>query len=892
MRANSERRNVLAAAARIAGALIASYCSAIVAQQSAPQATERELAQTLERVIITGSRLPQIEGETALPVQIITREEIERSGITTPAQLLELVPANVNSFNDAMAVDSGARPGLSAVNLRGLGGGATLVLINGRRLANYAFDGARVDVNSIPLAAIDRVEILKDGASAIYGSDAIAGVINFILRKDYTGAEVSGYGSITQHGGGETWLASSTIGFGSLAADRYNAFVTATFQKNEALRAAERDISRTGYRPEIGLIGLSFLTFPANIVDLPRRRLVNPTYAEGCAPPISLPRPPRECGFDSPSTIDLLPEVERGSILGRASWRLNPNTDLFAEALHSRNRFEKRIAPPSIMPMTPFGQLLYPVSGPFYPTAFAGANGLSGNLLLAYRAVELGRRINIITSDAQRFVVGAEGDLAQWNYSASVIYSRNTQEDEYLNGWVYASRLVPAMRTGLINPFGPSGPEGQALLASTAYSGTPHTAKGTTSAFNVFASRNIAQLPAGPLALAIGGDVRREKLSNDWDPSLLSGDPLLFSTPRSVEGSRSVYALFAELGVPIMRGLEAQLALRYDHNSDFGSTTNPKIALRWQPIRPLLLRGAWGTGFRAPPLYDLYQVPYSAGVIGFRDPVRCPVTGAIDDCEVVAPSTTGGNRELRPEESTQWYAGLVFEPTRGLTLGLDYWNIKIENVIEALRLDVALQSYDQFSFRFIRGPVDPAFPNLPGPILNFDGTRINIDSRKTSGIDASIVWNTPKFDWGTLRLSVLGTYVMQWTATVGGVDMVSLGSDAFVNAIPRWRTWSTLNWNRGFWGATLSHAYVASYTDQFPGANGAPRDVGSFMTWDVQGTYSGFRRWRLAAGIRNLLDEDPPASNRFTSSYQVGFNPQLHSPLGRLFYLRATYAFK
>ena len=427
-----------------------------------------------------------------------------------------------------------------------------------------------------------------------------------MLRKDYVGAALTAYGAMTEQGGGNSGLVIATFGHGNPARDGYNVFLSASYQRDQALKSSERDFSRTAYRPDLGIDALSPLTFPANIFNSSIRSVLNPTYARGCAPPQSLPQPPAGCGYDFEAVIDLLPAVERAAVLARGTWRLAAETDLFAEALYSRNRLQSTVAPTPVPPFTVFGDNLYPAGGPYYPTAFAAANGLSGDLPLGYRAVELGPRVNDVDSDAQRYAIGIEGVLASWNYNVAAVYSRNTQSDEYANGYVYAGKLIAAMATGLINPFGPSGPEGQALLRSTLFHGTLHSAEGTTSLVNAYASRDLATLDAGPLALALGAEARREHLANDWVPALISGNSFINENPASVSGSRNVLALFAELNVPIVRRLEAQLAVRFDDYSDFGSTTNPKVALRWQPTASLLLRGSWGTGFRAPPLYDLY----------------------------------------------------------------------------------------------------------------------------------------------------------------------------------------------------------------------------------------------------------------------------------------------
>ena len=229
-------------------------------------------AQPLETVEITGSHIRRIDAETAVPVQVLSRQDILRTGATNVAELMANVSANIGGLNDQLSVGAEifhTPPGISSVNLRGIGGGSSLILINGRRVANYAFDGGAVDVNSIPLAAVERVEILKDGASAIYGTDAIAGVVNFILRKDYHGAMLSGNISKTQHGGAGHRQETALLGAGDAARDGFNAFLVLDHQKDDALRATQRTFSRTGYLPNSGIFEVNNTTFPANVFISP-----------------------------------------------------------------------------------------------------------------------------------------------------------------------------------------------------------------------------------------------------------------------------------------------------------------------------------------------------------------------------------------------------------------------------------------------------------------------------------------------------------------------------------------------------------------------------------------------------------------------------------------------
>jgi iron complex outermembrane receptor protein len=860
--------------------------------QGSPEAAAA--AAVFERVVVTGTHIRRADVESALPVQVITREEIDNSGVTTVEQLLERVPANVNPFNLARTIGNSTSPGLSSANLRGLGGGSTLVLLNGRRLGNYAFDGASVDLNSIPFTALERVEVLKDGASAIYGTDAIAGVINFVLRRDFQGLEVAGGLTASEHGGGNEGQIALTGGTGDPARDGYNVFASVAYQKQQALQAVDRSFASSAYRPEVGIDSVNPFTFPSNIFDRARGRILNPTAASGCLPPTTFPfafapSPTLACAYDFAPAVDLLPEVERTSALLRGTWRLGSDSHLYAEALLGRNRVEAAVAPNPIVPSSPFGQLRYPVGGPYYPTSYAVANGLTGNLLISFRATELGSRINTTTSDTQRYVLGFEGQVAGWDVDVAAVYNSNQQENEYGGSYVYASRIIRAMATGLINPWGPSGPEGQALLASTAYSGTPQTADGTTSLLNATASREIAALPAGPLTLALGAEARRERLSYDWDPEVLSGNSPLGSQLKAISGSRSVYSAYAELAIPVVRTLDAQLAVRHDNYSDFGSTTNPKVALRWQPEPTLVIRGSWGEGFRAAPLYALSEPSASAGVTIVEDPVRCPVTALADDCRAIVEVFAGGNPDLKPETSTQWNVGAVWEPLRGLSLALDYWNIEQQGIIEPLTQENLMRYYQRFPDRIMRGPVDPAFPGLPGPIVAIDTSPVNLGTTQTSGIDTAVSWQAPPQSWGNVRVGLQGTYVLQWETQIDGVTYVSrLGDATYGDAIPRWRSTLTLDWTRGPWGATLAQLYSNGYSEPLRAPLTGTRRVDATSTWDLQGRYSGFAGWQLAFGVRNLQDAEPPLAVQ-GNTFQVGFNPQVAGPIGRAYYVNARY---
>ena len=899
--------------------LLHACAAAVACSQGTAFGQESEPPPDAIRIEVTGSNIRRADVETASPVQVITREDIERGGSATVAELMSKLSANLLSFNDQLSIGSQItrpfqplpRPGQSTVNLHGIGDGSTLVLVNGRRVANYAFDGGAVDVNSIPIGAIDRVEVLKDGASAIYGTDAIAGVVNFILRKDYSGADVSAYGAVTGQGGGNQYRATVNAGFGNLATDRFNVFGTLNYQKDEALSAASRDFTRTGYRPDMGLFSFNFFSFPANVLT-PQGDLVNPTAAGGCVPPRSFPVviPPNNtlaCGYDPQSFADIVPPAERFNALGRATFQLDPDLSVYTDFAYSRNRLALTLPPTPISSQVTTGgaQVLYPASGPYYPSAFAAANGIDGDLQLRLRTESLGDRVDDIDSQAIRAVVGADGAFAGWDYSTALVYSRNTQTDDLAHGYVSQQRLLQGLATGLINPFGPSGPEGDALLqASLLDGGNYHTATGTTWLVDAHASRDIAHLPRGPIAIAVGAEARKEELTNDFSPLTQSGDIVTIGDVPSVAGERKAQAVYAEASVPFAKGWESQIALRYDHYSDFGGTVNPKLAIRWQPVSQLVLRSSWGTGFRAPTLYDLHVPVQQMGTTDpiHQDPLRCPVTHESRDCEEGFTSLGGGNVHLAAETSEQFNAGAVWEPFAGTSMSIDYWKINKSNIIQTLSEEQLFSEFAHWSAtNVVRGPVDPAYTGLPGPIVSVFLGNENLGDLRTSGYEIDLQWRGRTTSLGRLSFTFNGTYVTAYKLDFGtGQFSSALGNNEVNGPVPRWRHYASVTWSNGPWSATLAQTFQSGYSecDQLTvdpdntlcGGTGT-RYVGTYNVWDIQGQYTGFKNTKLVLGIKNLFDRPPPFTQA-GGGFSGGYDPFYASPLDITYYATLTFSFK
>jgi len=907
---------------RVRRAALAAWGQAI-AVIATPLGAQEQTAESREtiRIDVTGSNIRRTESEGALPLSVITREEIDHAGIQTAQELLERISAN-QSFggaNPALGIGS-FLTGFTAASLRGLGSERTLVLLNGHRLAPYALSGgAAVDLSGIPLAAIERVEILKDGASAIYGTDAVAGVINFILRKDFKGAELNGDYYVTEHAGGNSWRGNATFGFGDLARERYNVFVSANHLKQDSMKAIQRDFTRTSLIPSLGVDATSPGTIPANIIlfNPGGFGVFNPTIPPGganagsCLPPLSFPSPTftGTCAFDSQRLIDTIPESERTNVIVHATWQITATDQVFAESTFYSGRFLQRIAPvPVLSPFEPGHDFTLPPSSPFYPAAFVAS--LPGGdptqpLDILYRTLELGPRVDENHVDQWTAIAGMQGTRDGWDYQWSANWVANEQKGSLVSGYADATQLATLLHSGVVNVFGSNSDDVVRQLRATQVTGPRDDNRASNYGADFKVSRTAFSLPAGPVAVAGGIEGRRESLEQSRSDLIAQGNVVGFNggIPSIPTAYRTVWAAFGEANIPLAKTLEADVAVRFDHYSDFGSTTNPKLSLRWQPSRNVLMRAAYGTGFRAPTLSELFQ-PSALAVQGGTDPIRCPVTQADADCNALFLTRQGGNSALSPEKSRQFSGGIVVEPTAGLSASVDYYDIEVRNLVQLFDPTTIFDNAALLPPSFIvRAPPDAQFPDLPGRVVQIVTIPTNLGELRTSGLDADVRYRPAPTSVGQFTFVLSGTYVLDYrlagannTPFPGGA-----GQRGPSGAISRWRHYATLDWNFGAWGATLANNFQLGYSEpcildpsdghSLDASGCMTRRVGSYSVWDVQVRYAGFANTTLTLGVRNLLDTAPPLTNQ-QNAFQVGYDPTYGDPRGRTFYAAVRYAFK
>ena len=639
------------------------------ALHSAGAAAQDQTAQTKEKIEVTGTSIKRVEGETALPVTVMSREQIEKSGATTPMELLNYISAN-NSLGGVMLASTIGATTNSAqlASLRGLQGAHTLVLINGKRVNGFSGEIQGVQGTNlaiIPFNAIERVEILKDGASAIYGSDAIAGVINFIMRSDYQGAEASAYyGQPTRSGGGAEEKYAASLGFGDLGKDRYNVFLNASYDHQKPLDQKDRNFSNNStdrFLTQLGGFAGSSNTYPGNFTTghiglLGATGTSCPGVANVFVDVLG------GCFFDPAQQpgVESIPEDKNTNLFLQGKLQLTPTWQAYAHALYGddKNRYIIQGAPISnVFVYGPHGDIPSTVTmqpdSPFYPHAAAAAAGVDGQPLnVRWRTTPLGNRDTTDTNTGYQIVGGLKGTISdRWDTDVSYSYAEGKTTEHTNGGFFLFSRLLPILNSGQIDLGSANLPADQlALLHQSDFIGDVYTGKSSTGALNAKVSGDLFDMPAGTAAGAIGIDYRKEKLDENPAEAYLQGDITGYGgSSGAIHGDRDVKAAFAEVNLPLLRSLELDAAIRTDDYSDFGRTNNPKFSLRFQPTRDVLFRTSYGKGFLAPSLYQL-DLPQISGTspTGLSDPVRCPVTGNTGiDCVTQFGVIFGGNPNSR-----------------------------------------------------------------------------------------------------------------------------------------------------------------------------------------------------------------------------------------------------
>jgi len=908
---------------RMAGASVLSALLAILsATPGFAQTSDAKTEETvkLQQFEVTGSRIRRVDAETPSPVVRLTAESLANTGFSTVDDALRALPFTNGASIVSTGSGNGFASGTSTVNFRGLGNNNTLVLINGRRAAPSgagSFNGFQsvIDLRQIPTAAVESIEIVKDGASAIYGSDAVAGVLNIKLKRDYAGVGVDlSVGNTFGTDSLETsafMIAGATQGKTSIVA-------MVDYYKRNATKDADFDYSRTAdLRADKGGTGQietnadgtvvtgvdlrSSSSFPARFF-LPGtntiRTFLNPTSDPQAANAVAVSRATGAGLYDFQKDTYQEPEKFNWGFQFYVNHQFTDKLSGFADFSFRRVTSLNAAAP------SPFtttdkgagtnGRLVVPADNPYNPygTRYFGASGQAIELS-TYRLVNAGPRYRDTVSDYPRMVVGLKGDLVNdWAFESFAMYTQGSFYDS-APGTSFDSRVQEALNGVVLNgqkryanPFGTEDP-----LITDYYSGTnPTKTTFTSNDYELSVNGHLFDLPAGAVGLAAGTEFRKENIKDVRTLENETGNIVGGSEGFGYTGKRNVTSLYAELDVPILKQLELQLAGRFEDYSDFGTTTKPKVALKYSATKWLLFRGSYSESFRAPDLEYLY----TAGSVSFTgsqlfDPRR-------PDQPSAQIKTLGkGNPDLQPEETKTYSAGVVLEVpsgfAKGLTFDVAYFKFDQNNLITRDTANFTLANELSLpTGRVVRKPVTAAeaAAGITVGALDYISTDwYNANTQTYEGIDYRIdyTWKSAKF--GQFRFGAEATYLMNLERTtinsLGATTLVDLdGTDG----VPLWRGNFSTAWKKGDWAASLQVRYIGQMPPS--GLTTLPEPMQKAQTLvDPQVSYSGLWRTRFTVGVRNVFNQNPP----FYMDGSTGYNSGIATVDPRFWYVRVSREF-
>lgn len=905
-------------------------CTAALVALGGFLAVPAQAQQQLDRVEITGSSIKRVAAEGALPVQTIRKVDIERSGVTSVVELMQRLPAVQGGFTEGDGIGGGGG-GLAEVSIHNLNGDRTLVLLNGRRLVGEA--GGSVDLNMIPLSAIERVEVLTDGASAIYGSDAVAGVVNFITAKNSTAGAIELRASVPQQSGGKESNFSISKGFGNLEADGFNILLSGAIDKRDSLSADQRDFSKTGLI-NFKKGGRNFLFFngsprsiPGNVVMDAAGNLENPYLVENgvCPPGHALVE--GDCYFDYAATVMGYPTRDRANFMVNSALKVGADHTVKLDAYVASTKTETRIAAVpgelSIDPNGPLGSYLdlvgwQPYINPGDPND-PNDDVLVTEAIVPYRVMDLGGRVATYKRKSYGVWLGGEGRLGAWDYTTGLGYQQ-THFKEYNKGYPFGIAFNDLMASGLWNPFVLPGNQSQAALDAAAAVMTDGYYDGEKSkliSFDAKISRELFALAGGNAAVAVGVNYNEDRVQSFPSDVAMgiggpNGDDSRFGDAAAAipySAKRKAYGIFSEFIAPVTKTLELGAAVRYDNYKGVDDAINGKLSFRFQPTREFLVRGSVGTGFRAPTLRQLYRPLQTFGVTG--DPFDCTPEMAAIAASLGAicrpPNTqydvkTGGVPTIKPEKSKQATIGIRFEPSNDLSFGADLWWVGIRDTFGAVEEAEAFANAARYSDLWTTY-LDPVTQTT---YLAFNSSTTNLGKQFVSGIDFDVAsrFQTPL---GPLQSTLRATYMLRselqllpngpYFSDVGQHNP-SLGTVAFRLKGQLSNTLRTGNWAHTV-NLNLQSGYKDVPTEVYEtDANGAiigveevSLNVKRYFTVDLQTSYSFNKQFMLTLGVQNVGDIAPPRSLRTNGGHMLGFDYRYYNPLGRTFQAKLNFAF-
>jgi len=880
----------------------------------------------LEELVVTGSRIKRSDITSVSPISVFSEEDLKVSGQVTLEDFVQDLPSITGGFY-GNTVNNG-NPGYATASLRGLGSNRTLVLLNGRRMPSAGSNGF-VDLNMIPVGIIERVEVLRDGASTTYGSDAIAGVVNVITKRDFKGAQLQAQYDITSHSDGEIFQVSGLVGAGN---DRSNVVFGVDYTDRKKIMQGDRGFSECPYYENADgslYCGGSGTSYPGQFFNenYDGNILVNDQI---------VPFTTREHGYNyAASSIMVTPQTVL-SAYANGYYDVVQESPIGSVRLTGEFVWTNRQSDQLMAAVGTFWGPTVPASNPYNPTG--------EDVYIARRLAETGGRAFTQDASAWRVVTGVEGELNNgWSWDVSYNYSRWV-DSRIIYGQINMNRVNTVLDPDLCaadsscpevwDPFRVDTltPELQTYIT------VPHSpvqrSEMKTLQVNLTGDLGDFELPGGPIKWAVGYEHRYEEALFQPDGGATLG--LIYSVSADkTQGDYTVDEFYGEVRVPILKEmpfadiLAAEVSVRRsDYDNLSSADTNWKYALEWGPVSALRFRGVYSEGFRSPNIGELYS-PQQLSAQQYNDPcvnygsganaivtANCQADGLPPDFQLSsnqASSVLGGNPDLEPEESKSWTLGIVVAPEKlPFSVSLDYYHIEITNAIGTAGTDnIITGCYNSPNFSsswcdLMPGPTYPFVNDAPhntspyrdalGAISGVLLTNANLADYETEGLDFAINYVMEFGGYSTLNLGLSGTYLSKYDYTpYAGADTVKLagyfGEDQFTAnpaTFPEWK----LNFNFQYvigdaWSFTWAPRWMAATTDI--NADEANGDNTADAIWyhDVQASYN-YEKWSFTLGVRNLLDEDPPYVTNYDDMNTIQFS---YDTAGRYYYARVRYSF-
>lgn len=816
-----------------------------------------------EKIQVVGSRIKRIDVEGPQPVETLDREAITKSGATEVSSLLRdnSITASFGGYRSQVNLGETPAVGGNSINLRGLGEKNTLVLLNGQRLPADGISGG-VDVSIIPVAAIERVEILRDGASAIYGSDAAGGVVNIVTKKDFDGWNVTARYDATDVKGGDTSTFSIAHGYNG---DALTTTSVVSFRKAEPVH--DRDI--WFIEPALR----SDYAFPANVYTPTGGIVPSPE-----CPPESIGTNGR-CRYDYSQTSQVYPKQEQLSFLNTSSYKLNDSVSVFGRIL-ATGTIDKHNMAPNAAEFAVDPATAAAVANPAIPNYQAGDDAS-----FLVRTVGLGNRDTKSPVRAYDVLLGVKGELNN-GYSWDVSASTGRQKIEVYNDGGYAriSSIVALINSGAYNPLSVANADG---IAPASYS--PWTTVETTlSKFDANLTGELFDLSGGKAQFNAGVSYGHETYKNDADEPSTQIDPtlgqsdVLGNSSTTGEGQRDSEALYAEIAMPFFKGFELDLAARFDNYNDFGSSVNPKASFSYRPFESLLFRGSAGTGFKAPQLRRLYMSksethPYMQDLKG------CRLNGIADDACPVAQyqSYESGNPDLKEEKSESYNFGILVEPTNYFNIGVEYWLTKVKDSVPAQ------YDYDQIAQADAKG-IDLASKGIvihrrtTNEIDFIEAPLQNLAREEIKGVDTTAGLH---FKPAGQRINLDTAYGVIQSYRKEDIPGLGLTSRLEEYTYPKWRIITNASWGIGSHDVSIRNAQIAKHRKLYD----QNQYVSSYSQWDAQYQWRAPWNGTFIFGVQNAFNKHPPRDDTQQDISQVANT--LYSLLGRTYYASISQDF-